>query len=309
MVNRTQAIFVDDRCKPWALDHSGLHPSVQRCSVIVPCGDDGASQKNQPASTQVWMKCERFFSLEKPNWHERLTPIKESTGTLPIAFSLPSLRFDDAALRARVEISHVDVIHSGATGGFDADVGIFEYEARTRCDAKTMGGFKENVGIWLMESGVFGADDRVETVVHADCHQLVADDRAGTAAGDGHGQLSAMGTSDLANGLIGHDLAQFGQKQLFLFNSDGHNIDDPPLFGGKGCDDLSSRNASHRVESRLGKGESMPSQRFDPSDVVQRHGIGKCPVTVKNQPGISFSKIHQSYEPIGKGVCPFSNGA
>src|SRR5436305_18170 len=48
-------------------------------------------------------------------------------------------------------------------------------------------------------------------------------------------------------------------------------------------DNPDRRNARHLVKQRLGKLGLVSAERLDPRLVVQRHGVGDCPVAVEDE--------------------------
>jgi hypothetical protein len=184
----------------------------------------------------------------------------------------------------RAQVANVDSFHAGSANGLHAEVGVFVTAAFLGWDADAAGGFEEDVGRGFLVNDIFAGDDGVEEIANAEVNEDLFDDVFHASGSDSHGELAMVLARDGNDFVDGLDLRQEREIGVFFFERNGQMIERDVLLCAEHFQNVARWNAAQRIKSVLRKMQSVFLRHAAPRKPMQRHGVSKRPVTIKNQP-------------------------
>ncbi len=182
-----------------------------------------------------------------------------------------------------MHLPDVDTCHPCLSGGGKAGIGIFIHTAAGRHNLKATGRFQKNIRFRLVSLGILCSNETFKPVEDTELLQGPLDHLSRASRGNGHRQPSPMLSSNRQdrfhrnNAIEATKIGSLFIRDHFVDHRGNARLSDEHL------DDYMDRNSAKAVKAVLREMKTKLVGRQGPGSVVQRHGVRKGAITVKNQ--------------------------
>ncbi len=182
-----------------------------------------------------------------------------------------------------MHLPDVDTCHPCLSGGGKAGIGIFIHTAAGRHNLKATGRFQKNIRFRLVSLGILCSNETFKPVEDTELLQGPLDHLSRASRGNGHRQPSPMLSSNRQdrfhrnNAIEATKIGSLFIRDHFRDHRGNARLSDEHL------DDCMDRNSAKAVKAVLREMKTKLVGRQGPGSVVQRHGVRKGAITVKNQ--------------------------